>query len=1012
MRLRQALVLIMLVALPGWAAAASTGTYIIVYDNLDPIYEGIRRMALMFSDQQIVSTAYAIGMAGLAVGALNFLARVAGGASASPVSFLFPFVLGAAVLAAVIVPKKDLIVFDVAQFRFEAVGDVPAPLATLMNWVSQAESLMINIIDRSAPPGPAQLWTYRYNANGAVIDIMLRALLEAPNLQDQYLNRSVQKYYEDCVTAALDWPGTGLDRNTLLSGNMDLMNELGKAALHAVPTVYYTATNPNGNVVSCNQAWTSLSQDLNAPGTLNAFSNMVLRACAAHGWRTSARDNNSAGSGSYTGGFWGNLSGLNYSDQQCLGMFGQSVKLVVGENAPTPFPANMAGAPQFMRHMYLTRQLAEWVESGNSTQLSNYYQILDKIGGTLNANEWVPVIRGAMYGVAYSLFPFALLFAVTGVAVRALFWVLGMVGWLMMWNVMDALTLSFMTEYAMRLFVSAQANQTGLLGMMLAGDSAVKAMVGFADVRIMSMLFATSFMYVVFRFGGLAAAQIANSVAASAQKTGAEAMRKTADPAGHAQMLEALAQSDATAFKMASGGYQGLSTAAQFTSGVTQATALKTVRAAGGLPEAVDGASDAAAADAAGRIDAVRQAGFEATRAGANVRASGQAGQGAEALRQSGGTPAGVSGLGQELGGFALQSQSARMNALGAAASALGMSTQQLLNSMEGSNLSVAMSGEQMNRFLDSPAGQRIKMTPQMEQSLRQNGGVVNFAMGDSGGGVFSGPVSMSISQKSSSSVDGSATHNTGTTIDNSVQSRSGFEGNNQMAYHNPEAVAAGLRQLAGDFAQAAAASAQSGNWRPLMGAMQQYMEFFSGAAGVEFTAVVQETGDGGLRADAGVSGDYGIRGSTQIGGKGASTVKRGGGGSISGSVNYGGMDTRREYAVGKGDGAYAELQQWAQNATHGLQEWVAEGNDLNAGIRAELGKFMGEGIDWVESRVGQVASASEHQAGALDHRAAWQVVRDAAAHPAETLERAGQWVREQADGIGSWVREEAERDQ
>ncbi len=111
----------------------------------------------------------------------------------------------------------------------------------------------------------------------------------------------------------------------------------------------------------------------------------------------------------------------------------------------------------------------------------------------------------------------------------------------------------------------------------------------------------------------------------------------------------------------------------------------------------------------------------------ANAQAAGAYGQGQ--LQGTGATLGGDSGAaagaGMNVGGNQTTSNVAAANVAQAAARTLGKSLQDFHQAREGSNISVAMSSEDMNRLLDSPEGQSYfaGMNPKLEGALRDGGG-------------------------------------------------------------------------------------------------------------------------------------------------------------------------------------------------------------------------------------------------------------------------------------------------
>ncbi len=96
------------------------------------------------------------------------------------------------------------------------------------------------------------------------------------------------------------------------------------------------------------------------------------------------------------------------------------------------------------------------------TALGNYYQILDRAGWAQQAAQWMPTVRSAMLGFAVAIIPLSLLFIMTGAGLRALLFPIGMIVFVMVWEVLEAFAHVSQTESALRSFSEAMQHGTGL----------------------------------------------------------------------------------------------------------------------------------------------------------------------------------------------------------------------------------------------------------------------------------------------------------------------------------------------------------------------------------------------------------------------------------------------------------------------------------------------------------------------------------------------------------------------
>ncbi len=1014
--------LAMLVALM-FSVDASAAVLVTTYDAFTPMVDALTRAALIFSDNSFTSTAYAFGYAGLVVGAVGVLTSLGQGRVINPVAFAIPFVLGAAMLTAIIGPKDDIYVFDKSTWEIGTVSSFPAPLAQVLSWVTRARDAIISQIDTAAPPGSPVIWDYSYNVGGMSFDILMRALSKAGELPDQYLNASVEKYIDDCLPVGMSV--NNLDWNDLNSGNVEFRNLLAQAAHPSFPTGYFTATNKQGIYGTCADSWAYLGPKLDEVATQDMFKKSILAACEDHGIRTELRDSSASNSSNW---LWTAPYGQNW---RCEDAFSQSVLLAVGETGSPPWTPNVANAWRWMRQLYLGHKIHEWAASTGPNGLANYNQVIDRIGWAGQAAQWMPMLRASILAFAIALTPFSLLFLLTGAGSRALFFPLGMILYVVVWEVMDAFSHSFLMEEAFRVAADAMRHQIGLVGLAKLSPATVKMMTAFGTIRMMSAVLATSFMYVVFKFGGMAMANLASSFAASSQAAGSDAMRKTVDPVQHGQWLQALSQSDATQFAVhGTGGWSNYQAGQQYNASSAAQTATNTATALGGAgvgsnrtaavnagrnTGGITGAEDvakatdmtptqAAAMAAAGdqhrsmshgigtelAVDQATQAGGDPIAdlvTGANFGTSQDIGGGAQLNGDTGGSPTAVSDIGRSVGGFRNLSQRAANDMARAAAQFAGLSLGDSLRG-EAGNRQIAMGPQAMSNFLAANPELANNLSAEARDRLGTHGGTLSMAVSSSGDGKSLQVSSMSLRNSMNGQVDWSSTVDDSTKLSSGVQSTAGPTANNALAARHGQVEA--MRNLRDELQSAL----ESGDVGRVQAVALQVAEYTGTLLGVQSQASANEQGmdSKSLSAEGHLGGSKEIGGGKKKAGKGEAAsegriaqavrdLATGGfasaaadvfglKGEIGGGVSVRGAseDRRSEQTNISGGGYYAAMSQWAAQAMDDYKAAMANPNaNGTAVVNGEFRDMVDAAQGYWAPKVEQLMDTSKEQGEQLN---------------------------------------------
>lgn len=1003
--------------------------FIYTYDNIDPIVSGLQRLALIFSDNQYTSIVVYFGLYGLTISATVFMHSAVTGRVGNPIAMFVPLIVGGVVFTATVIPKDDVYVIDWTQSRFARVTDVPAGLSTVLTWLSQIETTFINMIDMTAPPGSQRLWSYRANPSGSTIDILYNLIKVAPEHQDRYLTMTVDDYIRNCFMTEIGRPGSNISVDEIRSGNIAFQDYLGLANTEAKTTLVYTNSEAGkaGTPATCRAAWDDIEARISVGALFNnQWTNLMARACNAHGWPVG---NDIEPGQTYTGP--GELQVFaNSSSYACRLTLDEAVYLFVGENGTPPWTSGTP-AQDLAKHLYLASRIQEWVDRGDTTALGNYYQIQDTMGGLAQADQWLPYIRAAMYGVTLAILPFVVSLAFTGVALRALLYCLGTLVWLTVWSIMDAITFQFSMEYLYRAWLEVRDHDLGLQAIALAQTASVKTLAAFGKLKIMSVLLATSFMYVVFKFGGMAVAAMSERISGETGQYGAAAARQTMDPVGETQFREAMAQANAGQFAAATvGGWQRLSESYSHDRGTQAASSQKVIGAHGGVSSSIEATSSTNAGNTIGANQATDTVGGMAGRAsgtagsqssmllggqgaGEAVRRPGLADglreQGAFRTAQQSGSGALAASTGDAIGaGLSVGQAGAAMEMGGARALEVvagikgGEQGQALLDAAtasRGANMSIAMSGAEMQQFF-AANGRPEGMSGAQQAYAEQHGGVMTLSVSSSGGAenlvAMSYRADNSAAVNASGVMDASQRQDASNTIDTSTNRNSGFNARGGASFDGMLAANTASNQAAfNDWVSnraPGAVSADGGvNREALQGLLENVVSMEAAQQGVEVNAGMREVGGGGASGGAklGASGGKGVFG---------------------GGVNagYSGEDNRTESVTSTGSGFLNFTKAEAERIAEAAETYGQGDRDRTiAAVTGEILQFSRDAERHVGAYADQVRQAAEQQ-GDIDvvdgGDAAWQKGR-------ELMQNAGESFSSQVEAVGSMIERAGQAD-
>ena len=926
-----------------------------VVDAFDPVHSALTRMALIFSTSDFTTLAIVMSAAGVVAAMALLVTQWLGGRPINPLSVIAPVLIGTAVFMAGILPKSNVGVWDSAALRYQEVPGVPSLVARTYWIFNQVESRFISLVDTvSNNPAWGVVAEYGNDAGGMMSDIITQLLDTTRDHPTRELTMTVDQYVDKCVIPALSIPISGLTINELRTTTTTMLTSFAKAANPALSTVVYTQGGPPaGTTTTCAAAYTTIAGQLNG-GV--ALINMVRRACSQHGW-------------AYTGGF--NLVG---GLPQAAGDTGCNLAMVNAQSlylgaAQTPMTATGMAV-----HFYLTNRLREWVVKSDMPSLIDYSVIKNSVGIMQAANSWLPYIRSALLGVTLSVIPFVLVLIMTPLAGNVAKYVVGVLAWSSIWGIMDAITFHSTMDYLLKAWESVQQYGIGLKAVMVTHDTNTKTMAAFGQIRSMSVMLATSIMFIIFRFGGHALSEMAGRMSGNVENAGRKGAEETMDPAGRSRSLEGYGNADAFQTSAASAGGFNRQAQVQSMQRATQTMATNKASAeAGGDMALMNGASDVQGGTQAGTAIAGNQFGVESFTDAAMSNTAETAGKG-NAARGIGKTNTGTMSVGHGMGDKQVLDKSAGSAMLSKLASLPGFnnSREQAAMALQ-SKQGLGLNPEQTNGMLDE--GYAPNASSGDKQEMMKNGSVFtgSFATGSSGGGfTYSArPVSTDMQSGNTSSTSNEHSDSGGRKSNTSSSSTSGVSASDSTGFKAMSANGArnlmrglvrnpNLRPVTEQMGDNAIISGPNGEFRgvdtdSVRGALLGISELAQQASGVQGIATSSDTTSEG--------GTFGINGSGGVGiGKGKQSSESGmarSSGTISGG--YSTSETRQDQARTSSDIFYSIADQRAGEIAERVNDLVENGSPADPGhlVAMQIRQYAGdmnETLDTYEQRQDQVS--------------------------------------------------------
>lgn len=471
---------------------AETWEYI-THGGYDAAVEAWKRVALIFSHSGytgLFTVAFIAGFFSLLAG---FLLKSAFGLKVPVYTWLSYILAAAAVYLAFIVPKDSVIIYDETLNRGPyQVDNVPKLLATIAGVINKAENGMIELVGETSDP----VQDYRYNPAGIAFNALGSV---EPKQIPSYKYRTLYNYFKDCIVVGAEI-GTYLKWDDLTSGRYTLPQAVTQAANPSLYTVVY---NSDGSdyTASCQEA---SSVVLGYIGNISAFESALKAGCARVGY-------DPASTASY---------------QMCKSMMSSSAAFLL-QQAGITTSTDLLGVVQQLLFTDITKNyLLNNGPAALGAYLATQKTTSSFIGLGIHANSWIPELKESLSAVVIALTPLILLFLITPFALRVLSVLAGMLIWIAMWGVIDAVVFSFglsmASASAKYLATGSISEGLGLFAASVLPNTTAKIYAIFGALRWSGLMLASVLTMMLVHFGGTALALLAGQIASAPMSAGAE----------------------------------------------------------------------------------------------------------------------------------------------------------------------------------------------------------------------------------------------------------------------------------------------------------------------------------------------------------------------------------------------------------------------------------------------------------------------------------------------------------
>lgn len=490
-----------------------------VYNEFNSTVNAFQRLGLMMSDSSYKGLFFSVVALGILIGGLLTIGKgiFSGKATAMAWIYLFGMIIGGVMIYSAFVKNTtEITVYDESLNKQIAVGGIPDGVAFIAGLANKIETGLVDIIWTSGDPR-----SYRENAGGLGFSIFTKAYEGGVDLSGTgnggiYNNISLRRYIKDCLYFELSRPGSTLSINNIQI-NSDFIPILEQAVNPAIYTVWYDEANKAGISMTCTEAWNKLKAYLNS---LTDTSIPVKQH-----WEERCKQV---------------LSDISSSTGPTIAQACTDKAVALQADILGIAVSSSATVRQLLVASELWNVMQETDPDLQMSTLSSQSAGAHLIGMGVQANDWIPIIRGVLFTVILGSLPFLFLLVPTPLFPRIMSLIFGMFAFMVAWGVCDALAHSFAMDRAYDMFSIIQKGKLGFISMMLMKNTSCKALAVFGAARWSSMMVAGLLSSALTKTGGAMLAHTLSGIQSPLISAGAGAGAASAIPTDWASKVSSV----------------------------------------------------------------------------------------------------------------------------------------------------------------------------------------------------------------------------------------------------------------------------------------------------------------------------------------------------------------------------------------------------------------------------------------------------------------------------------------
>jgi len=493
-----------------------------VWNEFDATVDAFKTLGLVMSDPRYQGCFFGIIVIGFVFGGISafFSAHAKGGDPLKTVIRWFGiFIIGVAIYLTFIKPTTSMTIWDQATNQQTTLGGIPVGIEFLAILSNTIETNFVSLIAQ-ANPNPAMAYTN--NAGGLSFTIFDNLFNGGINFSGDTTNtemplyNSLSNYFQKCVYTEMSLPNPRIVPNDF-ENTTNFMTTLARANSPAVFTTYYNSSSPGGQTMTCQQAWTNISGDLN--GLVNTSIPVI------NFWKN----------GCSAAGLSGTSGGIN-EQQVCYNKAQAAENVIFGATFTSSQIFRQYFIAQMMWNVITSNSPASATQALSSRAAGN-----SMVGMGIMANQWIPIMRGVMFSIFIGMLPFLCLLVPTPLFGKALSYIFGIFTFFLCWSVCDALVNDFASSRAMDIFASLQSGMLGYQSMLLFSSASQKSLAMYGAARWTGLLLAGTLTTLLTKFGGMGMTHFAMGIS-SARQYGASAANTMINPSDWSNKIKQMGE--------------------------------------------------------------------------------------------------------------------------------------------------------------------------------------------------------------------------------------------------------------------------------------------------------------------------------------------------------------------------------------------------------------------------------------------------------------------------------------